>query len=261
VAGRAMIFSEPYENLGRLRWLPIGAQLVSLLGVYLPYRGLAKRGPVSEEEAMVPLAVYAGCLFLLIFHIGHYGGETSRPLVFTGCYLALFACGVLRSDTPLRAAWLLLLPVAIIAYVNPMPKFPSLLYNFAYAAAISAGMYIVYIFSESLLKQALSRPEKKSLPALCLASAIILLLSADHYAPGTFKTAAAALCLFALYLAGAGLRDDMLAICWRSAALSLCPIFLCEGSAMTAMPGSGPWSNGARSYRRRRRFWGCIGRN
>ncbi|MBI4801308.1 MAG: DUF2339 domain-containing protein, partial [Elusimicrobia bacterium] len=46
VAGRAMIFSEPYENLGRLRWLPIGAQLVSLLGVYLPYRGLAKRGPV-----------------------------------------------------------------------------------------------------------------------------------------------------------------------------------------------------------------------
>lgn len=209
---RAAAFAEPYADLGKIRWLPIGVQLAALLGVYLPYRKLTGADTAAKPEAVVPPAVYAAFIFLLIFLVGNYAGTDHRALIFTGWYLALFVGGALVKDTLMRASWLALAPVALLVYAVQMPDFAGRFAEFAYAAAISGGLYLVYGLSKSSIQEELSAVEAKLLPALCLAAGAALVVSVDHYAAGHYKTAAASLCLLGLYLAGAGLKDDILAL-------------------------------------------------
>lgn len=211
VAARALLFMEPYEALGRLRWLPIGAQLAALFSVYLPYRELLKTEAEPAAEKPVPLAVFTAALGLLAFYVGYYGSGCQRPLIFTACYLAFFAAGVIKGDLPLRAAWLPLVPAALFSYFYSMRGFSNGIYTFSYAAAVAGGMYAVYGFSAAKLKDALAAPEKDYLPALCLAAAITVLLSVNHYTPALLKTPSAAAALAGLYMAGIALKDDVLA--------------------------------------------------
>jgi len=211
VAFRAGTFSEPYENLGALRWMPIGAQLAALLAVYLPYREMTKTGAAPEEEKPVPLAVYAALIGLLLFYVVNYAEPSVRPLIFTAGYLILFICGAARKDVPLRAAWMPLVQAAVGAYFYAMPYFSKSIYELGYAAVMSGGMYAVYGFSKGRLKPVLSAAEKQFLPALCLLASAVTAISVNHYVPDIYKTAAASGVLLVLYLAGAALQDEALA--------------------------------------------------
>lgn len=213
VAARAFSSAEPYEALGGLRWLPIGAQLSSLLAVYLPYRRLTRNMPADGMEKPVPLAIYALLLALTIFFIASFGALSSRPLLLTAVYLAFFVLGVLFEDTPLRASWMALVPAAAITYLLLPHAAHSALYRAAYAAVVCGGMYAVYACYIGLKKSAdVSGIEKQYLPALCLLAGLMSLLSVERCVPDVYKTAAASAVLAALYLGGTALKDEVMAL-------------------------------------------------
>lgn len=212
VLGRSWYASEPYMDLGAMRWLPISVQLVSMFGVYMYYRYSAGKGEVRGSEAAVPPVFYGGFILLLLSLIALYAGDTARPLIFTGCCLFLFGCGALYGDALPRGSWITLVPAVFLAYANNLPVFSSLIYSALYAAVLSAGIYFVYAVSAYTMKERLSDAERKLLPALCFAGAVTTILSVSHYAPELLKTPAAAACLLALYIAGSAMRDDVLAV-------------------------------------------------
>ena len=209
---RAFLSVETYAALGRARWLPITAQLASLLGVYLPYRRLMADAPEGESEAVAPLGVFALFLALTVFYIVSYGAEPARPLLLTGAYLALFVIGLLSGDTPLRASWMAVVSAAMLTYLDLPEQGRGYLYKMSYAAAVCGGMYAVYAYYSGRIKDAASSLEKRVRPALCLAAALMALLSVDRCVPLLFRTAAASAVLALLYLGGVALRDNVLAL-------------------------------------------------
>ncbi|MBI4351745.1 MAG: DUF2339 domain-containing protein [Elusimicrobia bacterium] len=212
VAARAFIAAEPYEALGRLRWLPIGAQLAPLLAVYLPYRRLTKNMSADDPEKPAPLAIYILLLSLMVFFVVTYGAAPARPIVLTAAYLAFFALGVLSGDIPLRAGWLALVPAAAFTYFILPQSAHGTFYRLTYAAAVCGGMYAVYTYYIGHIEAGISGVEKRYLPALCLLAGLVALLSVERCVPEVYRTAAASAALAALYLGGTAFRDEVLAL-------------------------------------------------
>ncbi len=212
VGFRAFISSEPYAALGRARWLPITVQLASLFCVYLPYRRLTAAAPERENESAAPMGVFALLLSLTVFYMVSYGAESVRPLLLTAGCMAFFVIGLLNSDIPLRASWMAFVPATIFTYLILPDQARGSIYKVSYAAAVCGGLYAVYAYYSGRLKDAASGLEKQVLPALCLAAALMTLLSVDRCVPLIYRTTAASAVLALLYFGGVTLRDNVLAL-------------------------------------------------
>jgi len=207
-----LVRAESYYDIGRLCWIPVIVQLSALLGIYLPYRKMTSRGGLSDAETYMALAMYGVFLLLLVLYIFSYASESYLAMIFTGCYLALFACGVFCKDKPLRIAWMLLAPIIAGDLLNFMPDFQNNLGNIVHAVVVCGGMYAVYVFSKNRLKTELSQDENDFLPALCMAAGAMLLLFISSYTAESYKTMLASALLLSLYAVGVRFKDDMLAI-------------------------------------------------